>query len=91
MSHKSEPATKADVEEIVYKIVHEVIADVVGDVATGILTVMAEKFEQFEAASNARFDALEAGQTRIENILRPTVDKVDDHELRLGRLEASTV
>ena len=79
VTKKSEPATKDDVE----KIVHKVVAEVVGDVATEILNVMAERF----AESDARH---EAAHNHIENILRPTADKVDDHEVRIKRLEHQT-
>jgi hypothetical protein len=77
MSKKDEPATKGDVEEIV----NRVVTEVVGEVATEILNTMAERFAESEAQNETRFN-------RLENILRPTVDKVDDHEVWFKHLEA---
>ncbi len=80
MSKKSEPATKDDVREIV--------SEVVGEVASEILTVMAEKFEQVDARFeqvDARFDQLEGRMNRMENMLRPTIDTVDEHEAIIKR------
>jgi hypothetical protein len=83
MSKKSEPATKEDVRQIV--------SEVVGEVASEILTVMAEKFGEVDSrldSMEGRLDSMGASINRLENILRPTADKVDDHEVRLRRLES---
>ena len=85
MTKKSEPLTKDDVEKIVNRVVtrvvNEVVSEVVGEVADNILTSVAESFEQHRKETAAGFN-------RIENILRPNTDKLDDHEVRLKRLEA---
>jgi hypothetical protein len=84
MAKKSDPATKDDVERIVNK----VVTDVVGEVATEILNVMAEQFEQMDKKMDKRFKDMDGRMNSLENMVRPTADKVDNHEVRLKRLEA---
>ncbi len=68
---KSEPATRQDLEEMV------------GEVVTEILTAMSEQLDGVHQKLDQQGNTI----NRIENILRPTTDKVDDHEIRLRHLE----
>lgn len=92
MAKKSDPATNDDVRQIV--------SEIVGEVANETLTVMAEHLEAMErrvkielraeirGSAGESGDRSEARYNRLENILRPTADSMDDHEVRLKRLEA---
>jgi hypothetical protein len=77
-SNQPEPLTKSDVEEIASRIV----SDVTASVSAEILNVVTERFTSVDKG-------VENALNRIENILRPTVDKVDDHEGRLKHLETA--
>lgn len=88
--------TKAGVEEVVGRVVGEIV----GDALQLISKRFDEQDEKFTALQTdvgllkedvavLRDDvrALEATTSRIENKLNPTIDQVDDHEVRIGTLE----
>lgn len=80
------------VQDEVRQVVREEVTEVVGEVANEILTAISEQLEGINHKldkHDRRLDEQAASINRIENILRPTVDKVDDHEMRLKRLEAT--
>lgn len=87
---KSEPATKQDVEEIVGRVVGEIVGSalqLISDQFDGQNKQIAE-LQATTKELQATTKELQATTNRIENKLDPTIDQVDDHEVRLKRLES---
>ncbi len=96
-----EPATKRDVEEIVTrvvdKVVGRVVGEVVGEVVGDLMTLISNRFDKVEktqeehsvllAEHSVMHEDHSVKLSRIENKLDPTIERVDDHAVRLLRLE----
>lgn len=79
-------ATRQDVKDIVTKVVSEIV----GDVAQQTMGVISKEFTSVKKdifGLKQDVKDLKATTNRIENKLDGTVDKVDDHEVRIKRLE----
>lgn len=79
---KNDGATKQDLKELeinLHKAMGEFTQEILGALSPEIQSIKADIVD------------LKATTTRIENKLDATANKVDDHEVRIGRLEHQAV
>lgn len=83
---KNDGATKQDLKELETNIRREV-REVMGEYTQEILGALSPEIQSIKAD----IVDLKATTTRIENKLDATANKVNDHEVRIGRLEHQAV
>lgn len=86
------PATKQDLVDLKHEIVTEisnVIADAMTSIGMNFERLSSDNQELKNDVRHIKKDIIQLknGQTRIENKLNPTIDRVDDLTIRVARLE----
>ena len=72
--------------QAIQKIVQTTVRPMIGELANDTAAGFAEVHEKF-AKVDEQLDSMQTDLNRIENKLDPTIEKVDNHGVRLARLE----
>ena len=69
-------------QSLIKQDIEEIVGRVVGEIVGAALQLIANQFDAINIIMASKVDI-----TRLENKLNPTLDAVDDHSVRIKRLE----
>jgi len=74
-------------QSLIKQDIEEIVGRVVGEIVGAALQLIASQFDEVHGELSTKAD--KADINRLENKLDPTIDQVDDHSIRLKRLETA--